>query len=299
MFHDCIRCGKKYDNKQQFQQHLKGQSGCVVNYIFLPKKKYSDNYSKFNNLFISSYKNLNEVNNDDKQIKYGCEKCGGLYNSRSHHYRHKQVCDPSDNTKICNIDEQKTISGINHSQNKINLQNQSCNTNSPNTNINIHNNITIKNFNGDHDEEILKSIPKRIKTKLLKSPQTAITDLYKLIHIDNPEYRNICIKNPKDGYGMIMHDGDWIPMGMQKLLDEIIEKNSDRLYDIATDDTINVKKIYLCRITDLLDNIVENGSIANNIKRDIKLMTCQFRQLIESTNQQPKPKIHKLKLKEP
>ena len=88
-----------------------------------------------------------------------------------------------------------------------------------------------------------------VKQQILKKPHTAITDLYKLIHIDNPQYRNIYIGSMKDGHGKVLKDGDWVPIQMKQLLEDAVVQSSDRLYDIANDETVNVKKSYLDKIT--------------------------------------------------
>lgn len=169
------------------------------------------------------------------------------------------------------------------------------NTNISNNNNNNHNNygvngdviinnnnIVIKNYNDDNDEDIINSIPKKIKKNLIKAPDTAIQNLYKLIHIDTPEYRNIYIGHPKNGYGMVMQDGNWKPIKMKELMNDIIIKNSDRLYDIANDDKISVKNLYKTKLEKMLDVISDNGQFTSGIRQDIKLLTYNSKKIIKN-----------------
>jgi hypothetical protein len=302
-----------------FNSHLKKKGGCNVKYISIPKNKYQERYKQLNELFETSFADLKEMSNKELEssTRYGCEFCGNLYTNNSYYYKHKKKCcqevitedEENESEKIIRI--VKTTTPVQLPKNSMeNSQNQNSlnTTNSHNTvqtfnntqnspNININNNITIKNYNEQNDEEILNSIPNHIKQQILRKPQTAITDLYKLIHIDNPRYRNVYIRSLKDGYGMVLKNGDWTPIQMKQLLEDVVVQSSDRLYDIANDETVNVKRSHLNKITELLENIAENGNITNNYKKEIKLITYQFREIIKSNYEVSNNKKYKLKLK--
>lgn len=315
MIYDCIRCGKPFKTKNIFNNHLKKKGGCIAKYISIPKNKYIDKQDKINQLFEDNYLKLKDSENS---LQYGCEYCGNLYTNNSYYYKHKKKCSTDITTDevlelVSNEDsniQQMAIQDESQSKNLMeNSQNQNSlnTTNSHNTvhtyntqnnpNININNTITIKNYNDQNEEEILNSIPNHIKQKILQKPKTAITDLYKLIHIDTPEYRNIYIGSLKDGHGKVLKDGDWTPIQMKQLLEDAVVQSSDRLYDIANDETVNVKKSYLNQITKLLENIAENGNITNNYKKEIKVITYQFRKIIKSNYNISNNKKCRLQLK--
>jgi hypothetical protein len=319
MLFECYRCGKSYKTKTLFNSHLKKKGGCNVKYISIPKSKYQERYKQLNELFETSFNDLNEIS--DKELesstRYGCEFCGNIYTNNSYYYKHKKKCCNEVIIQDSNYEAEqisrvvKSTNPIQFPKNSIeNSQNQNSlnTTNSHNTvqtfnntqnnpNININNNITIKNYNEQNDDEILNSIPNHIKQQILRKPKTAITDLYKLIHIDNPIYRNVYIRSLKDGYGMVLKNGDWTPIQMKQLLEDVVVQSSDRLYDIANDETVNVKRSHLDKITDLLENIAENGNITNNYKKEIKLITYQFREIIKSNYEVSSNKKYKLKVK--
>lgn len=322
MLFDCIRCGKTFKTKNVFCNHLKKNGVCEVQYISIPKKIYIEKYNIINDLFEDNYNQLIESDSIPK-LHYGCERCGNLYTSasKSYYYKHKKKCNrlylnesetdsknnilelttPSIQTYIPYQEPNKSMDKS-QNQNSLNTHNshnhvQTYNTQN-NPNININNNITIKNYNDGNDEEILNSIPNHIKQQILKKPHTAITDLYKLIHIDNPQYRNIYIGSLKDGHGKVLKDGDWTSIQMKQLLEDAVVQSSDRLYDIANDETVNVKKSYLDKITKLLDNIAENGNITNNYKNEIKTISYHFREIIKANYEESNNRKLKLRLKQ-
>jgi hypothetical protein len=311
-----------------FNGHLKKKGGCNVKYISIPKNKYQEKYKQLNELFETSFNDLKKIpyKELESSTRYGCEFCGNLYTNNSYYYKHKKKCCQEVVTQDEKIEDSETEQNNepeeiirvirasspvrlpknsmenSQNQNSLNTTNsnntvQTFNNNQNSPNININNNITIKNYNEQNDEEILNSIPNHIKQQILRKPQTAITDLYKLIHIDNPIYRNVYIRSLKDGYGMVLKNGNWTPIQMKQLLEDAVVQSSDRLYDIANDETVNVKRSHLNKITELLENIAENGNITNNYKKEIKLITYQFREIIKSNYEVSNNKKYKLKLK--
>lgn len=316
MLFECIRCGQSFKTQIIFNNHLKKKGGCIIKYISIPKNKYLEKFKTINDLFENNYQQIKE--SEPNTPRYGCEHCGNIYTNNSYYYKHKKKCGfnglVQSNGGIVKVNEVSNISEVipnvnyddnnrknvmenSQNQNSLNTTNSHNNVQTFNNPININNNITIKSYGDQNDDEILSSIPNHIKQQILKKPQTAITDLYKLIHIDNPQYRNIYIKNLKDGYGMVLKNGDWTPIQMKQLLEDAVVQSSDRLYDIANDETVNVKKSYLNKITELLENIAENGNITNNYKKEIKVVTYEFRELIKSNYEISNNKKYKFKLK--
>lgn len=293
----CLICGQSYKYHKSFCDHLHKKKICKHNYILINRNYYENNYNDVNNMFMNQFMRM--INKKLESEKFGCQYCGKLYNHRSHIYRHLKVCKVLEienkevEKQINNIDK-KTLNQINNQVSNSNNNNNNIN-NIHNGDININNNIIIKNFSSEYDDEILEKIPKSIKKQILKSPASAIVDLFKLIHIDMPEHRNFYVNNLKDGYAQVHKDGEWEPMAMNEALTEAVTINSDRLYDIANDDSIKIKKIYLKQISEILDEISENTRLTTHYRRSIKTITYKFRELIDSTKKPKKP--YKLKLK--
>lgn len=309
----CITCGNEFIYDKNFIKHIK-QGNCKEKYIFIITKSYVQNPKLIHEMFIDKF---NELKENYDGPKYGCDLCGKIYNSLSYLYQHRRiVCKPKqilqlvednnqqlqpqsiDNPQMLNQQSHVSTDSIVSSNNP--NQSHNSNTNSNNNigrDMNVVNNIMIKNYHDDHDNEILNAIPDDIKRKLLTSPQTAVIDLYKLIHVDMPEHRNVLIKHPKDGYGMIMKNGDWAPAPMKTLLTDLVVKNSDMLYDISQDETIHVKKSYMTKLTLLLEQIADNGKITADLRRGIKSISCEFRDLIEETYRTSQNKKQKLLMK--
>jgi hypothetical protein len=292
---NCIICGTSFPNASSFKNHLHSYKKCQHRYILVNRKYYRDNYNDVNNLFLNKISDIKSNN----QKKTGCHHCGALVNDNTYIYKHFKIC------KVLDYKQEHDIINnniIKKTLNQINNQMSNSHNNNNNNNINnihngdvINNNIIIKNFSSEYDDEILEKIPKSIKKQILKSPASAIVDLFKLIHIDMPEHRNFHVNNLKDGYAQVHKDGEWEPMAMNKALTEAVSINSDRLYDIANDDSIKIKKIYLKQISEILDEISENTKLTSQYRRSIKTITYKFRELIDNTKK-PK-KLYELKLK--
>ena len=89
-----------------------------------------------------------------------------------------------------------------------------------------------------------------------------------------------------------MQNGNWTPIKMKELLNDVIIKNSDRIYDIMNDETINIKKSDLSRLTNILELVADNGSITSELRMKLKLLTFQFKDLIRHTYNESTNKKH-------
>lgn len=298
----CVRCGKSFAYEKQFLNHLNKNNKCKHKYIVIPKKHYANNYKIYNPIFEPKFKEL--VENNNTQIKYGCIGCGELYNSDAYYYTHKKkYCKWT--IKISEIPENKIIDTTNNSNQITNNCNQSNNTNalysqygnnnitnntnSNNTitnnvnnvnNISTINNIYIKDFNSEK-EDINKLISKKDQKKILLRPYCAITDIHKKIHLDNEEYRNVLIKDVKDSFGFILQDGEWKAFVMKELLEELLVKHSNTLFEIFNG--IDIKQSYKDKVTNILNKISENGNIAHGIKLNLKADTYNMKSHILDT----------------
>lgn len=306
----CITCGNNFSYHKNFEKHLINNK-CKKKYIYIIPKIYIKSPDEINEIFNHKF---NEIYTNNLKLKYGCEICGKLYSAKNYLYHHrKTVCEKETLVNVKLEEMEPHLNSTTQQQDNINkMLSSNSNHNSHNNNSNSYNttgrdmnvinnnninNIIIQNYNNEYDDDIIKSIPDNLKLKILQKPNTAIMDLYKLIHIDTPQFRNVLIKHPKDGYGLIMKNGDWIPIKMTELLTDLVIKNSDILYDIANDDAIKIKKSYLKKITNLLEEVTDNTSITSDIKQDIKLLTYQFREIIEDTYNKSINKKKKLALK--
>lgn len=264
----CIRCNELFNNIKDFKIHLINKNECIVKCIYIPKKKYIENFKQLNKKFENSFKLL-----IDDVVKYGCEYCGSLFKDENYYFKHKR--------KYCKTKKRLDLLSVN-------IENDF-----------LINKIVIKNYNDNYknDEKILSNISNCIKKNILKNPVIAIQYLYKLIHLDNPEYRNIYIRNVKDGVGYIYNDGKWTPKIMKELLTDIIEINADRLIDIASDKTLRIKSVYSNEINKMIDEIIENNKQTDELRKTLKSMTYQYRSLIVSTYEKTTNKKFKLNRK--
>jgi hypothetical protein len=313
---NCIRCGKTYKSENCLDNHINGIKRCKAIYIYIPFEIYQEKYIEINKLFQDEFNEM--CNRINPVVTYGCWVCGKLYSSRNGLYKHRKNCmydTDIDDVKDIKIENENINDGIQCKENNMQLneyQHIEANKieahnmqnigqyNNVNNSGNSINNITInlQNFNADYTEDILNYLSKNKKKQLVKKPQTALTDLYQMINIDNPKYRNVYISHPKDGYGMVFNDGEWQPITMNQLMEDIICKYADILYDITGDDSINVKQSHLDGITEMLDKLAENDSFTEAYKSQIKIITYKFKELLKESYDIMKIKSHnKLMLK--
>lgn len=264
---ECIRCGKTFQYNKIFINHLIKAEKCTEKYISISKKYYKNNYKEVNNLFEHNYPHVKEQN---EGIKYGCEQCGELYNSKSYYYRHKKHhCNKNEQL---NVQDNKITANNEVSSNNQNMINSNYQNMTHSQNLNIGNNnstITINNYGTPFD---VTQLPVNIKKNIISNPLEAITKMCDTFYIYIPENRNVYIKDYKDGYGMIYKDGIWSKVPMNTLISEIVENSADYVTDICEDNTFKKSNISVNKINKHFDNICNDIQVANTEKNNVKCL---------------------------
>ena len=95
------------------------------------------------------------------------------------------------------------------------------------TNI-THNQNIVLNCYGNED---LSHITEQFKLGLLKLPYSMITNLIKEIHFNEkyPANNNICLPNKKEPFVKVYQGESWIYKNKKETIQELIQKNCDRL----------------------------------------------------------------------
>lgn len=284
----CFRCGTEYKYKKSFYNHLSKK--CKPKILYIDTEYIKENYD-------TCYDNCIQIYNESKKkkiLKYVCYKCFKSYNSRNYYYKHaNKYCTDLDNqiepnnthTQNMNLQNnmQQTINNINQpTTNNINQPSNSHNTitNSNNTNISNINNITINNYN---EEPILTKNMKNKHFKIIKyRPAESIQEIFKNIHIDTPEYRNIYINSLKEAYGLGYINGEWVPVIVDDLLNVAIENSANVIYDAIKDNEDKLDKKRIFRAEETIAKLTEdNKKPLKRWRQIIKYITYHNRDLIK------------------
>lgn len=261
----CLVCGGLYNDSSYYYKHL---------------KVCKDKEEKKQQLENMDEPDVNKLLSELQILKTTNQKTITKTNSNNkeeHHINHHQ----SHNT---NNDDHVE----NHYQNN---NSQSHNTHSNNGNNSGNNNVinnvntyVINNYDDAelHDKNCL-NLPKHIKKKLFNAPRTAIPELYNKYYIDIPENRCIYISNIKDGQAYAMKDGKWTCMGMNQLMEHMLEQISDQIYHIGEFGKLNITEKKRENMERTLEEVAENGKYANSCKQIIKNTTFNKRDSIKKT----------------
>jgi hypothetical protein len=245
----CCYCNYKSSNKSNYNKHLKTQKH--FKNIKLCSVDCYNTLSSFKKT-TNDHKKTTKTTNDHKKTTndFSCEYCNKYFSTKAHKRRHEiHYCKKKEDK----IAEKMKLIDIKYKKkeklliDKIELlltkaSNSYINMNS-NNNINQTNNIQINNF-GNEDTSFLT---KSYKTRLLKTPFSAIPKLIEDIHFnkEKPENRNIMIVNKRDNKVKIHKDGRWIYKDKKKTLKVLMDEKYNILddhYDIVNEDLDNFSK---------------------------------------------------------
>ena len=223
----CKNCNKIFSSKQVLQYHISHKVCMKIKkdfYCSFCNKYYKTKYTLLKHLNMKHPKNKNELIKKKSEI-LRCNDCGKTFSRIDNLKRHRE--------KYCKKESNKTvINNINITNNITNITNNTINNTINNTtNITI-NNFGSENINDINDTEILKCISRCY---------SCIPKLFKLIHIDIPENRNLYLSNMKDSFLYLYKDNKWELYDLNKILTYIREGKKDLMekYYIKNIDKFN------------------------------------------------------------
>ena len=191
--------------------------------------------NKLNNINILTKLNSSNSSNSLKKYKFQCNYCKICFTRKDSLKRHiKNHCKKN---KKNNNNNSTNNNSTNNNPNNNNLNNQ--NNQNNNTNNTIYNNcgntinITINNLG----EENMNLISEKDLFRCINMCYEAIPALFKLIHIDTPENRNLYLTNVKNQFIYTYRNNKWSLSDIKYILDylqkckkDIIEEYIDYYY---------------------------------------------------------------------
>lgn len=168
---------------------------------------------------------------------FQCKKCSKVLSCRQSLWRHKKYYCKSELQKI-DKDIDMAMCGDTYKNHIVNANNAEY-VQANNIQTQNNNNIVINNYGCENKNYVTL---KKVKQLIEANYKTAIQELVKYTHFnkDYPENHNIAITNIKSKYGYIYNDGMYEIKIVNKLLEELLERNRRILED--TYDNKHVKK---------------------------------------------------------
>jgi len=282
----CLRCGKDYKQFGSFTNHLKKR--CKTKYFAINNKKQLDNYDLYHMKLYSSLILMKSAS--DTAIKFVCERCFNVYENRSYHSRHYNYhCDK--------LNKNKHNKNATNTQNSItdNIVNANTKTNNSNVSSNNSSNIIINNYT--KEIKLSDELKKKHLYIIEHKPDEVISEIFKSIHIDIPENRNVYVKDIKDGYAMVMLNNKWKAVQMDEIMNDMILESAN-----IVGNTIKDNREILSSVAEKIKDIiskVENADVnhVRLLKNKIKYVACNNRDLVRTTYEDSIGKKVKLNMK--
>ena len=177
----------------------------------------------------NSLENSIKVHEDDK---LRCEYCNREFKRKYHLTRHYNTCKIKEKINYKKLYEEALNQKAKSEESKDKIISQLTDQlervieKVGNTHI-TQNNIILNCYGSENIEHITDNY----KLELLKLPYSMIPKLIENVHFDPnyPENNNIYIPNKKEPYVKVFHDNKWIYKDRNKAINELIDKNYNRL----------------------------------------------------------------------
>lgn len=257
---ECDICSHEFTTKQSLSYHLKNKVCTKHKKMFLCvfcPKSYKSKQSFLKHL-NKKHRNNNFVPKkqiNDKQ----CKKCGIIFSRKDSLKRHiKNSC--------------KKVHITNNINNINNTTYNNCNNNYNNTNITI-NNFGRESMNSISDEDIQRCV---------NMCYDAIPALFKLIHIDTPENRNLYLTNIKNPFIYTYKNDKWILSEMKYILNYVQSGKRDIIEEHIENNKKKFKKFKINNIECMLKKY-KNGELDKRYNSKLKLLLINNSKILQKT----------------
>ena len=250
----CYNCNKVLSSKQRLQYHIKNNVCSILNsdfYCSLCDKYYKTKFTLLNHLNLKHSKKM--VNKKCMKTNINkCIYCNKVFKRKDSLSRHieKYCKNKIGNTTIIN-----------------NI-----------TTNNIQNNIFINNFGN----ESMKSIKEENILECINRCYSCIPELFKLIHIDTPENRNLYLSNMKDSYLYLYKNNKWEVNDLDKILQYIKDDKKD-LMEEYYNKNIDKFQTYKQRNIGKMINDYNNGKLNKQYDKKLKMILVSNKDVLKNT----------------
>ena len=180
---------------------------------------------------------------------------------------------------IQNIQNVQNVQNIQNIQNVKNVQNIKNINNiinqTVNNTINQTNNIIINNF-GD---ESIKKLNENDILQCIDRCYSCIPELFKLIHIDIPENRNLYLSNMKDSYLYMYKNNEWVINDLDKILKYIKDDKKDLMEEYYFKNIDKFCSNKQKNINNMI-NDYNNGKLDKQYNKKIKMILVSNKDLL-------------------
>ena len=156
--------------------------------------------------------------------------------------------------------------------------NKNCNIINNTTNINNIQNIIINNFQSENIETLTKSDI----LKCIERCYSCIPLLFKMIHIDIPENRNLYLSNIKDSFLYTYKNNKWVIDDLKQILDCIKNDKKDLIEEYFYNNREHFKPYKQRNISKMLDEY-KNGKLDLQYNKKIKLILFNNKDLLKDS----------------
>ena len=213
-----------------------------------------------------------EQNKQDKQNKLKCIYCYKNFTRKDNLKRHiKHRCKKRDikiinNNEITNNKKNNITTNINNNNNILN-----------NISNNTYN-VTINNFG----REKMDSISDKDIFRCINKCYEGVPELFKLIHIDTPENRNLYLTNIKNPYIFTYNNNKWEIDELNKILDCIKKDKKDIIEEYIENNNNKFKQYKIKNIYKMLKDYNE-GHLEKRYNCKLKLILLNNKDILKNT----------------
>lgn len=287
----CNICEHVFSTKYNLKRH-KLTSKCVK---FKSKEEYKFICNSCNKKYKTKYilnKHIVKCNGGSYIIKnnnkYECRLCNKAYVNKCHAYRHNKKCRETNShiIKQKESDKKHKLLITKNKINKINSNNKINKVNSDNYNNSIvGNNNTINNYItilpfGKENMDIPDDIKKLILNKGFKAVE-ALT-MYTHLNKNRPENHNVYKTNVKNKLLNVYNGKRWLVKDEEDVIDDVYVLKKAHLEDWLEEFCHELTGVANKKVNRFFDHS-EDETVANKIKKDIKLMLYNYRDRVLKT----------------
>jgi hypothetical protein len=262
----CMFCFKSYKSNRSLIKHLNAKHSDKVD-----KKTKNIPSQVYNELQCHVCKKIfSKKFNLKRHIKLHIEQLNKM--------NHGNIINPLNNDNILNNNH--NINNLTNNNN--NLTNNNLINNLTNNN-NITNNITINNFG----KEDISSISDKLMFRCINMCFEAIPTLFKIIHIDIPENRNLYLTNIKNPFIYAYANNKWSLRNSKKTLNYLQNDKKDIIEYFFENNKDKFKKHKIKNIIKMF-KAYDNGELEKRYDSDLKLLLINNKKTFQNNYEKTK-----------